>query len=202
MLPRLGGSVLTWIRSHRTWSPEHCLQYVRTAFNVDPKYASAIDAWTGAEHKHHGDPTPPPAVPVFFAGGRYGHIAVSAGAGNCWSTDQPHAGSVAKVGIADLARAWGKTYVGWSEDLNGQRVWSAPDLDLSRLQKAATSPHEQVAPVMVRKVQRALGMRIRTGRWAKGTRRRWRALYPGSQGLPTVSSVADFAVRHGLTYQP
>jgi hypothetical protein len=202
MLPRLGGSVLSWIRAHRTWSPDHCLAYVRTAFNVGPKYGSAIQAWNGARHRHGPESPPPPAVPIYFEGGLYGHIGTSAGGWDCWSTDQPSAGSVAKVNIHDLARNWGKTYVGWSEDLNGERVWSPPDLDLSRLQKAAASPLKRVAPVMVSTVQRKLGARFPTGRWGWGTRRAWRRLYPAGKGLPTAASVADFAARYGLTYQP
>jgi len=65
---------------------------------------------------------------VYFTGSQYGHIAISVGGGRIRSTDWPRAGRagqtapVAECGITELARAWGRTYAGWAEDLGGQRI--------------------------------------------------------------------------------
>lgn len=98
----------------------YCLQYVRTWWEVGPLYASAIEAWNGARHKHPGDRTPPYAAPVFYAGGTYGHIALSNGDGtiSIRSTDCTYAGDVSTVALSWPETAWGDSYLGWTSDLN------------------------------------------------------------------------------------
>jgi hypothetical protein len=49
---------------------------------------------------------------------------------------------VDKVAISSITRTWGQTYRGWSEDVNGVRIWRAdapilPAVDLSNVQDAA-----------------------------------------------------------------
>lgn len=116
------------IRRSKDWTGM-CLNFVRTCFNIAPLYASAYAAWTHAQHRHVGDRTPPVGVPLFWKGGShgYGHIALSAGNGLCWSSDVRRTGYVDLVKISSIETAWGQEYLGWSEDLNGVRIYTPTD---------------------------------------------------------------------------
>lgn len=103
-----------------------CLKFTRTMFRVTSRYPSAIEAWEGAGGASGPDThtvlAPPANVPVFWRGGRYGHVAVSAGGGMCWSTDIRRKGKVDLVPIAEITRKWRFEYLGWSETINGVRI--------------------------------------------------------------------------------
>lgn len=104
-----------------------CLQRVRLCYHVDSKYPDAASAWRNAAHRHpQVDPAQiPRGVPVFWTGGSagHGHIAIATGDGECWSTDILRGGHWDKVPIGLIRRRWGLTLVGWTEDLNGVRVY-------------------------------------------------------------------------------
>lgn len=104
-----------------------CLREVRECFGVGPGASDAIGAWNAAEHKHHEtDPHKiPRGVPVFWAGGSagHGHIAISTGFAKCWSTDIRRSGFFDRVPITEIHEKWGLTLLGWTEDLNGVRVY-------------------------------------------------------------------------------
>lgn len=63
---------------------------------------------------------------VWWTGGShgYGHVAVATGNGNCWSSDAKESGVAGKVNIDELTRRWGLNFQGWSEDINGVRVYT------------------------------------------------------------------------------
>lgn len=117
-----------------------CLKAVRTCYGVDAhdftpnngRDPLAIEAFDDAAHKHPVGSTQtlsiPRGVPVFWRGGSTGagHIAISAGDGFCWSTDILRPGFFDKVPVSLIAEKWGLTLVGWTEDLNGVRVWTPP----------------------------------------------------------------------------
>lgn len=110
-----------------------CLREVRECFSVGPTTPptdDAAEAWARAKHKHpETDPHKIPRnVPVFWTGGihGHGHIAIATGDSRCWSTDILRSGYFDRVAIASIQAKWGLTLVGWSEDLNGVRVWSKP----------------------------------------------------------------------------
>lgn len=119
----------------RDWTG-YCLIFVRTAFGVGSRYASAASAWEHAEHRHpETDPDKiPRGVPVFWTGGShgYGHIALSRGDGTCWTTDLIRPGKVDVAPIAEVHTRWGLTLVGWTEDINGVRVWTPPTPEPAR----------------------------------------------------------------------
>jgi hypothetical protein len=124
---RAGNDAVAWARSNMRWPAGYCLQWTRNCFDVDPLYHDASDAWYGARHKH---PTErgancPRGVPVWWTGGSqgFGHVALSVGGGYCISTDAGGRGICAKVRIDDLTRRWGLNFRGWSEDINGVRVY-------------------------------------------------------------------------------
>jgi hypothetical protein len=101
----------------------YCLIFVRSCLGVSAKHPSAEQAYFAAEFKRGERSTPPPGVPVWWTNGRHGHVALSAGDGYCYSTDILRTGKVDKVPISLITRKWGQDYRGWTEDLNGVRVW-------------------------------------------------------------------------------
>jgi hypothetical protein len=114
-------------------------------FSVPAKYGSAIVAWNNANSKHSTG-IPPAGTFVFWKIGKFGHIAISAGGGFCWSTDIRGAGTVARVPISEIKARWGGTYLGWTEDVNEVRVYTPPKappaptvrISLKALQYSAT----------------------------------------------------------------
>lgn len=114
-----------------------CAVFTRTAFGAPAigdhdgdGAADAEDVWKAAKHKHpETNPARiPRGVPVFWSGGAgdHGHAAVSAGNALMWSTDVKRTGYVDLVPIDDVRRKWGLTLLGWTEDINGVRVYTPP----------------------------------------------------------------------------
>jgi len=119
-----------------------CLVFVRRCFNVGALYGSAEKAYLRTDFKHGTSGTPPLGVPVWWTNGGDGHVAISTGDGNCFSTDIKRHGKVDLVAISFITRKWGQNYRGWSEDINGVRIWrpgakQLPAVDLSNVQDAA-----------------------------------------------------------------
>lgn len=122
-----------------------CEKFTRGHFGFPARYASARlarIASQGAGGWHAGDYNAPAGVPVFFdlrsgKNASYDHVAISVGGGYCISTSAGPGGTVAKVRIKDLERAWagvGCDYQGWAEIYHGQRVYTKP--------KASTPPKQ------------------------------------------------------------
>lgn len=129
-------------RTSRDWAG-WCLMFVRLALGIRVLRPDAITAWSHAQ-KRHSAGVPPRGVPVFWAIGEHGHVALSDGGGYCWSTDIRRRGKVDRVQVAEIARRWSSAkYLGWTEDLNGVRVnFTAPAapkvMSLSAMVYAAT----------------------------------------------------------------
>lgn len=105
-----------------------CLKFVRTCFGVNAQQPTAYAAWTAnlkPRDLTHGWYNPPAGVPVFWQGGSSGagHIAISDGKGNCWSSDIRRTGKVDLVPITEIHAKWGLKFLGWSEVLNGVRIF-------------------------------------------------------------------------------
>lgn len=115
---------------HPTSEAGMCLREVRECFGVGPAADDAAQAWADAKHKHHEtDPHKIPRnVPVFWTGGSHGHghIAIGTGDSRVWSTDILRSGYFDRVPVTAIHEKWGLTLVGWTEDLNGERVWTKP----------------------------------------------------------------------------
>lgn len=108
--------------SYGSYDQGMCLQWVRgPCWEIGSFYASAIDAWNGAHKKHPGDRDPPDGAPCFYRGGTYGHIVIyrTHGSGRIRSTDCTYATKVGDAALSWPETAWGDTYLGWTEDLNG-----------------------------------------------------------------------------------
>jgi hypothetical protein len=116
------------IKASRDWTG-YCLMFARICFGVAPRYGDATDAWHATNPaERHASSVPPAGVPVWWLGGRsgHGHVAVSAGAGNVLSTDIRRPGRVDVVPIPEIHAKWGLAYVGWTETINGVRVYTPP----------------------------------------------------------------------------
>lgn len=106
-----------------------CLQFVRMAYGLPVFYSDAGTAWDRAELRHETQDAGsiPADVPVFWETSSVAdHVAYSLGGGMCLSTDARRRGRVDVVSIDSITQAWGGKLLGWSEDLNGQRVWREP----------------------------------------------------------------------------
>jgi hypothetical protein len=150
-----------------------CLIFVRTCFNVGPANLDAAAGYKNAQFKHGTAGTPPLGVPLWWTGGDHGHVAISTGDGSCFSSDIKRPGKVDKVPISLIARQWGKVYKGWSEDVNGVRIFrptavgTLPAVDLSNVREAAMK--DQFRPkgqglhesdiIIVERALRKLGLR-------------------------------------------
>lgn len=139
---RLGQPALDYAQQQhlhrsRSWYRD-CLYFVRSCFNAPSYYGRAEWAYYGAQDRHTSWP-PPPAVPVFWTNGTYGHVVISAGHGYCWSSDFLRYGYIDKVRIASITSGWGQHYRGWSEDINRVRVYHSDwwTLDISSTIHAA-----------------------------------------------------------------
>jgi hypothetical protein len=161
---RIGSAATAWANRVATFRSGYCLSFARQCFSVAPRYGTAAIAWANTRYRHTS--TPPAAVPVWWTGGSrgYGHVAFSLGGGSLRSTDYPSRGRVGRVSIGTLNRIWGQRYRGWSEDINGVRVWrpaeaSAPTkslVDASIVAQCATSGAGAPGTSGVVLIQRAL----------------------------------------------
>lgn len=108
-----------------------CLATVRAAFSSPFSGPNAWSGWTSyAQHKHEDRDFPVGVYfPIWFSGyGGLGHVAIAyindTGSMNIWTSPYTHT-PYFYTGYHDidaLARGYGVTYAGWSEDIAGQRV--------------------------------------------------------------------------------
>jgi hypothetical protein len=114
-----GEAALANAREVDTYDVGYCQKYVREAWRIGALYGSALDAWYGAVRRHPGDRSVPTGAPMFYSGGKYGHVVIDAKNNPIRSTDCPSPGRVSETDIDWPVRNWGCTYLGWTEDLNG-----------------------------------------------------------------------------------
>lgn len=98
-----------------------CLWECQEIYPTPHRYPDAIGQWHAARRKHTGRNIPVGA-PVYYQGGRHGHVALYVGNGMVRSTDAGGAGRMATVPIDWFERAWGYRFVGWSEDLGTKMI--------------------------------------------------------------------------------
>lgn len=98
-----------------------CLFECQAIYPTNHWYPNAIGQWHAAKHKHSGRDAKVGA-PMYYRGGRHGHVALYVGGGMVRSTDAGGAGKMATVPIDWFERAWGYRYLGWSEDLGGKMI--------------------------------------------------------------------------------
>lgn len=102
-----------------------CLHTCRTAWGLSGGEPDAATQWAHTDKAHRHSGPAPLGAPVFWTGGThgYGHVALSDGRGNVWSTDLPIPERVGLVPVGEVARAWpGHVLVGWASSLEGQTL--------------------------------------------------------------------------------
>lgn len=107
---------LAYARRFTTCKVGMCLWHVQDWFGSPHKYPDA-HSQANAVRLYQG--TPPPGVPVFYRGGKHGHVAISTGNGNIRSTDCPSDGRVGETDLNWPQRRWGHVYIGWSKNIGG-----------------------------------------------------------------------------------
>lgn len=181
-----------------------CLRFTRHCHNVPARDASAKVAWSRTPiAERHGGKQPPPGVPVYWKIGEYDHVAESAGGGWCVSTDILRRGKADRVRISLITERWGAQYLGWTETINGVRVYTPPQepdelpvVDLSRLRAATREPGKY--PRQVRLVEKALARegllddRWVDGRWADSAAKAWKR-WERRIGVNTPNPTPDLA---------
>lgn len=225
-------AVAVALREHRTRSEDWegmCLRFVRTCLGVPYRWDDARSAWQHvADTDRHAGPKPPPAVPVWWDVGAHGHVALSAGGGRVWSTDILRAGHVDLVTIGFVTREWRARYMGWSETINGARVYDRAravpprtSVSLARVVAAfradpARAQGSGIHEADVRPVELALMAEgLLDDRWARdgAAGSKTRAAYSRWQhrlgfvgadanGIPGPKSLRRLAAEHGFEVTP
>jgi hypothetical protein len=124
MVVQSGNDAVANANKYKTNRVGMCLQYVRTWLEIPAGNPSAIAAWNAAKRKHVNGrdkdaQSPPRGAPVFWGGGKYGHIALAVNNDLGRSTDTTRAGQVSTQNGNWWRVNWNKPYLGWTEDLNG-----------------------------------------------------------------------------------
>ena len=186
---RTGTKAIAWAKAQasdptRSWH-NLCLMFTRSCFGVAAREPNAKRAWETAKHRHAttNAATIPAGVPVFWRTRTVNwHIAISIGGGYCYSSDIGGKGKIGRIGITDLSRRWGATLLGWTEDLNGVRVYSPPAKPKTTQYKVATrllplngrsGPGASYKKVASAKRGAVLTIVATKSGWAKDTKGRW-----------------------------
>lgn len=104
-----------------------CLAYVQQAFGLRWTGSYALDGYSRNQFNHEDRDMPTGVyVPVWFTGMwngfNYGHVVIYKD-GICYSSPYTNKNSHDQLGnIATVERIYGMKFLGWSEDMNGQRV--------------------------------------------------------------------------------
>lgn len=99
------------------WAVGMCDNFVANMFGYQNSgFVTAVDHWqaTPSADKHPGDMAAPAGALMFWGGGQ-GHVAISDGQGNIYTTDTPSPGIVSKVPADYPTTKWGKAYLGWAQ---------------------------------------------------------------------------------------
>lgn len=142
-MARTAPDAIAWARGQVT-DPDKsyyrlCLQFVRMAFGLSAVFPDAGTAWDQAKKKHKTtDPLKVPrGVPVFWElPTAADHVALSLGDGKCISNDVVTKGRINVVTIDSITRNWNGKLLGWTEDLNGQTVYTPPARRTPNITKA------------------------------------------------------------------
>lgn len=109
---------------------DRCQKFVRTALGFQNGVAGGGSAreeynYTKQRGDIRTDATPPPNVPVYFdTRGSAGHVALSAGGGYAWTTDEDGPGTVSLHKISDIAK-WAGPYMGYGLSEGGNTLDAA-----------------------------------------------------------------------------
>src|SRR6266540_2852787 len=99
-----------------------CLAFSRSCWQVPPLYGNATEGWMAT--KNRGTGTSPPGALEWWTGGSrgYGHVALSAGSEEIWTSDLIRQGQIDLAQRSIVSQKWGLSYAGWSRDINEVKV--------------------------------------------------------------------------------
>jgi len=125
-----------------------CLWWVQEAFKTAHKFPRAIDEWNANTYNHAGLPPKGVWAPGFAAmkGVPAGHVFIIAPDGSVYSTSSPHTlNPIHHKDFNAMNNYYGGrlTYLGWSEDIGGQRL-VAPMPSVVKRVVAKASPSKYV----------------------------------------------------------
>lgn len=171
---RTGNEAVAWGRAQvdnpsRDWT-RLCLMYVRMCFNVAARYRTAEIGWYNTKYRHQSWP-PPKGVPVWWTNGASGHVAISDGDGFCYSNDFLRTGKIDRVRIASITAGWGQQYRGWTEDVNGIRVYEPMKRAQLAWRNIARATREEDDVPMGRVLKRAVADEVGKGNMNLGTKK-------------------------------
>lgn len=112
-------------RKNATGVKGYCLRTCRLAWGLAPDEGSAIKEWESipARNKRTDPMKAPVGAPHFWAGGKYGHVALQAEhEGYVWTTDLPVPNKVGLVDIKFVNKKWGYRYLGWSTQFQNKKL--------------------------------------------------------------------------------
>lgn len=112
-------------RSGATGVKGFCLRTCRLAWGLGSDEGSAIKEWESIPQrfKHTNPMTAPVGAPHFWAGGKFGHVALQAEhEGYVWTTDLPVTNKVGLVDIKYINLRWKYRYLGWSEQFQNVKL--------------------------------------------------------------------------------
>lgn len=114
-----------WMKAKKTGVLGYCLKTCREAWDLPSQDPSAIMEWNSIpdRRKNTNWKEAPIGAPHFWAGGKYGHIALqSAKKGYVLSTDAPKSNFIGRVKISWFRKHWGYHYLGWATELQGKKL--------------------------------------------------------------------------------
>jgi hypothetical protein len=105
--------------STSTWAVGMCGQFCAAMYGYGASgYNDAVAQWraTPGTLRRPGATDAPPGALLYWGGGSagHGHVAVSDGAGGCWSIDISGPGTVSRVSAGTISARWGLPYLGWA----------------------------------------------------------------------------------------
>lgn len=117
-------------------APGWCKRETRSAYGVPSDGTNdAAEAFARTKFRHSSQTVPPRGAVCWWLGGRngHGHVAISAGNGSIRTTDLPTSGRWGTVDLSVPSTRWALRYQGWTEDIDGVRVFTPPKPKPSRL---------------------------------------------------------------------
>ena len=125
MAVRTPAQAVAWASAPRRGYGGLCLQFVRLAYGVGPKYGYARLAWQKARWRHATSSWAqvPIGAPIYLdrPSSKYGHIAIYVGGGRM-ATTNASTNRTSVTPISTWTGSYGYRMLGWSEDVNGVRV--------------------------------------------------------------------------------
>lgn len=133
------------------WAVGMCGQFCAAMYGYGfSGYNDAVAQWQAVPGtlRRPGSADAPAGCLLFWGGGSqgHGHVAISDGAGGCWSIDISGAGTVSLVDTGTITARWGLPFLGWSvpyfqgEQWSPEMIYGVDVSDYQSINFALTTP--------------------------------------------------------------